>query len=472
MGGNRALQCSFDVNFQATGAVCLCMVPRLILCCAFSALAFSLQAAAPSFEWLAFGGGPKNDKIRAVTFDREGCAFLAGETTEDGTFGGLPRQGAGSMDLLLAKVSPSGQVLWVRSFGGTLIDRAYGVVTDAAGHAYVTGHFQSVDARAAGQLVPNEGDYDIHVAKYSPEGELLWLRTAGGAGYDYGHGIALDGAGDVIVAGAVTGQGRFGETVVNAGSTARAFFVAKYRADGELRWVRASEGRLSGSAHGVDVDAQGCIYLGGNGSGVGSFGGMQLDLGPRSSLVLKLSPEGLPVWSAMHAGAGAHEIAVDAAGRVWAAGMFKGEAVFGTEKTRTSGPNDNDGFLCHYNAEGRLEWTRVLRGPGTDYCLGVVAGEAGLVYVTGEFSGTASFAGHTLVSAGSTDVYTAAFHANGDLQWIIPHGGPRGDNAYSIARHRSGRLLIGGSCTAPAPFGGHVMDAEGGTQAYGATLKW
>lgn len=458
-------------NFPRRAAYVSAMLRRLSLCL-LPALCLPLHAADPVYEWVASGGGPKNDKIRAVTFDREGNAFLAGETTDDGTFGGLPRTGAGSMDFLLAKVSPAGQVLWVRSFGGGLIDRAYGVATDAAGHAYVTGHFQSTDAQVLGSTLPNAGDYDIHVAKYSPEGELLWIRTAGGKGYDYGHGIALDEKGDVIVAGAISGESRFGDTVVNAGSTGRAFFAAKYSPGGELRWVRASEGRLSGSAHGVAVDGQGSIYLGGNGSGAGSFGGMALDMGARASLVLKLTPDGAPVWAATNAGAGAHEITADKTGRVWAAGMFKGEAVFGSEKKTTTGPNDNDGFLCHYSPEGKLQWTRVVSGPGTDYCLGVATDHTGRVFVTGEFSATAAFAGRVLVSQGGTDIYTAAFDERGGLEWIVANGGPRGDNAYTIAWHPSGRLVIGGSCTAPVPFGARVMDQEGGSQAYGASLKW
>jgi hypothetical protein len=437
--------------------------------------ALVLQTAAsaqPAFEWVAFGGGPKNDKIRGVTFDRSGNAFLAGETTDDGTFGGHERKGAGGMDVLLAKVSPEGKVLWVRSFGGSQIDRAYAVATDAAGNAYVTGHYQSEDGTAWGQSLPNQGDYDLYLAKFSPEGELIWIRTAGGKGYDYGHGIAIDMAGDVVISGAITGEARFGATVVNEGATARAFFAAKYSADGDLRWVRASEGRLSGSAHGVAVDGAGNIYLGGNGNGVGSFGGMAIDMGARSSLALKLTPDGSPVWLASHPGAGAHEITADRAGRVWVSGMFKGEATFGGETFTTTGPNDNDGFLCHYNGEGELQWTRIVSSPGTDYCLGVATDHTGRVFVTGEFSGTASFAGRILESRGGTDILTAAFDEKGALEWLVVNGGPRGDNAYTIAWHPDNRLVIGGSCTAPVPFGGHVMDKEGGSEAYGASLKW
>lgn len=441
------------------------------LCCLALACSVPLQAAEPVFDWLAFGGGPKNDKIRAVTFDRDGNGFLAGEATGDVVFGGQERQGAGDMDFVLAKVGRDGRVDWLRGFGGSLTERAYGVVTDVAGNAYVTGHYASRDAVVAGKPLPNAGDYDVFVAKYSSQGELLWLCTAGGAGYDYGHGIVIDSSGAVIVSGSVAGEARFGDAVVQAGGASRAVFCAKYDAEGKLLWVRASGGRLSGSGHGVAVDGEGHIYVGGNGSGSGQWGSLAIDLGARASLVLKLTPAGDALWAAVHPGAGVHEITADAQGRVWAAGMFKERAVFGGETFTTTGPKDNDGFLCHYDAEGRLQWTRVLSGPGTDYCLGVATDGAGRVFVTGEFSATATFAGRTMHSQGATDIVTAALDAVGGLEWRVANGGPKGDNAYTLAWHPAGRLLLGGSCSGGAAFGPRVMDGTGGSEAYGASLQ-
>ncbi len=438
---------------------------------ALTALALPLHAE-PAFEWLAFGGGPKNDKIRAVTFDREGNAFLAGETTDDGEFGGIERKGAGDMDFMLAKVSPQGRVLWLRSLGGSLVDRGYGVATDADGNAYVTGHFQSQDAEVLGQTLPNAGDYDLFVAKFSAEGELLWVRSGGGKGYDYGHGIVIDGAGDVILSGAVSGEAQVSGVTINPGATGRAVLCAKYKPNGDLVWARATSGKLNGSGHGVSVDGQGHIYIGGNGSGSGAFGSLALEMGARSSLVLKLTAQGEPVWAALHPGAGVHEITADAEGRVWAAGMFKVSARFGDETKETTGPADDDGFLCHYSPDGKLRWTRIVSSPGKDYCLGVATDGSGRAFVTGEFSATATFGGRTLTSLGSTDIYTAAFDAKGNLEWVVANGGPKGDNAYTIAWHPSGRLLIGGACAAPATFGPHLMDKEGRNEAYGAVLKW
>lgn len=434
--------------------------------------ATSIQAAPPSFEWVAAGGGAKSDKTRGVTFDREGNVFLTGETTDDGTFGDLKRTGLGSTDFFLAKVSKQGRFLWVRSLGGSLVDRGYGVATDAAGNAYVTGHYQSADAQANGQPLPNAGDYDIFIAKYDATGTLLWLRTAGGKGYDYGHGIVVDSKGDIVITGAVAGEAKFGDVTVNAGSTTRPIFCAKYDAAGLLKWVKTTGGKFSGSGHGLGVDGKDAIYIGGSGAGAGSLDGVALESKSQAGIVLKLSPEGEGIWAAALPGmpsAGFHEITVDTAGRTWCAGMFKG--VLDGGPVQTTGDKDSDGVLAHFSPEGKLVWSHVIQGPAVDYCLGVATDNTGRCFVTGEFSETATFATQTLKSQGATDIYTAAFDEKGGLEWLVQSGGTKGDNAYCMAWHPSGRLVFSGACGAPATFGEQTTSSPGGAEAYGAVLR-
>ncbi|HRQ88030.1 MAG TPA: SBBP repeat-containing protein [Bacteroidia bacterium] len=434
------------------------------------------HAADPVAEWVSGGGGAASDKTRAVAFDREGNVLIAGETTDDGTFGEAKRTGLGKMDSFLAKLSKDGRFLWVRSFGGSLADRAYGVVADADGNIYTTGHYESTDAQVDGATVPNQGEYDIFVAKYSPDGDLLWLRTAGGKGYDYGHAIAIDGRGDLIVSGAIVGEATFGDQTVSMDGTGRPIFCAKYSPSGDLRWVKTTSGSFSGSGTGVGVDAQDCIYIGGSGSGSGAMGTLAIDAGKtQSAVVLKLDPEGNGVWFAAVGGtpsAGFHEISVDAEGRVWGAGMFKGDLLLPDGTVSSQDAKDNDGFLASFAADGKLRWAKTLQSPGTtDYCLGVATDGSGNCFVTGEFSATATFCGREFVTRGSTDILTAALDDKGDPLWILQDGGEKGDNAYVIAWHPDGKLVIAGACVAPATFGDKTLETSGSADAYAAVYR-
>ena len=455
-------------------------IARCFPACIGLALGFAapLDAAppetAPAFAWAASAGGLKNDKTRAINIDREGNVFLVGEATDEVKFGEAKVQSAGGMDFFVAKLDPNGRFLWAHLGGGSLVDRGYGVATDAAGNCYATGLYQSTDANFGGFILPNRGDYDIFTAKYDRLGKLLWVRGAGGKGYDYGHGIAVDAAGDVIVTGAVVGDALFGDVNV-PNEPGSHIFCAKYHADGALVWVKTASGKAGGSGHGVAVDAQGNIYLGGNSSGSGQFGDKPL-VTPKgsSAVVVKLSPQGEVLWITQQFGEPSclfHEITCDQEGRVWASGMFKGKATLGGETFTTTGDKDSDAFLCHFDTDGKLLWSRVGAGPAVDYGLGVATDGKGNSFLTGEFTEVFKLGGEELHSRGSTDVYVAKFDAKGALRWITQGGGDKGDNAYTMVCDAQGNLFLGGSFGGTAKFGETSITSAGSNDLYGAKLR-
>src|SRR5688572_25069997 len=216
--------------------LCLSLLPAALV------RAQTLETA-PSFVWAAAAGGAANDKTRGVTVDKEGNVFLTGEMSGEAKFGDFTLKSAGGMDFFVAKLDSSGKFLWARHGGGSQVDRGYGVATDAQGNCYVTGHCQGADAEFDGVKLPNAGDYDGFVAKYDRDGKLAWIHTLGGKGYDYGHAIAVDGKGDVVVAGAVAGSGNFGDTRIENEAAGGHPFCAKYSSSGELRWAKAASGK-------------------------------------------------------------------------------------------------------------------------------------------------------------------------------------------------------------------------------------
>lgn len=433
----------------------------------------TLLAAKPQFEWVSGGGSQVSDKTRAIAVDASGNTYLAGEISGPADFGMHSVGSAGKMDVFVAKLSATGEFVWAKSFGGSETDRAYGVVPDAEGNVYVAGHFQSADMKFNGVLQPNNGDYDLFVLKLSAAGELLWGKTAGGAGYDYAHAVALDGKGDVVLTGAVAGEARFGAISVNSGSKDRPVFVAKYSAKGDLKWAKCSAG-VSGSGHGIGVDAGDQIYVGGSFSGRGAFDSVALHAEKGScSFVLKLAPDGSAAGAASFPGTAPtiHEIAVDRDGRVWIAGMYKQNMQIGTHSLTSSSATNSDGFCASLDRDLSVRWVHALHGEGVDYCLGVATDGSGRGFFTGEFTGDAVFSEAALHGAGATDIFVAAFDADGRLEWVERCGSEKGDNAYTMAWHPSGFLVLGGACTAPAQFGQKVMNSPRGAEAYGAKIK-
>lgn len=459
-----------------------------LLSTAMTASAQSVDAR-PDFAWASSAGGAAHDKTRCIAVDTNGNTYLTGEMSGDAKFGDLTLKCAGQLDFFVAKVDASGKFVWARRGGGSLTDRGYGVVPDAEGNCYVTGHYQSMDAEFEGKKMGSAGDYDAFVAKYDREGKLVWIHRMGGKGYDYGHAITLDSHHDVVVAGALAGDEAISHSLDDAQNHHEAVierspgtsrspsgkpYCAKYTPEGKLQWVKIASGSVGGSIHGVAVDVQDNIYLGGSTSGSGAFASQPL-AAPKgqSSLIAKMSPQGEVLWISQLFGepsCGVHELTADQEGRVWVCGMFKGKATFGSETFSTTGDKDNDAFLAHYDTNGKLQWARVGQGPAVDYGLGVATDGKGNAFLTGEFTADFKLAGAMLTSRGATDVYIARFDNQGALTWLTQAGGDKGDNAYTMAHLADGTLVIAGSFGGTAAFGEKSVSSSGGNDLYVAKL--
>ena len=95
---------------------------------------------------------------------------------------------------------------------------------------FVTGYTSSSGWVSRGFDTIFNGGVDVFVAELSGGGEHLWSTYLGGSSYDYGHGIAVDGAGNLYVTGETESSGWVSggfDTTYNGGDSDA--FVAKIR---------------------------------------------------------------------------------------------------------------------------------------------------------------------------------------------------------------------------------------------------
>lgn len=110
-------------------------------------------------------------------------------------------------------------MLFATGAGGTDYDYGHGIAVDPDGNSLVTGFFDSLatfDADGSNETtLESAGLQDIFVARYAPDGTLLWVRRAGGGSGDVGYGIAVDAPGNSLVTGDFEGAATFGAGELN-----------------------------------------------------------------------------------------------------------------------------------------------------------------------------------------------------------------------------------------------------------------
>lgn len=437
-----------------------------------AALPVICLAAEPSFVWSVRAGGAKYDKTRGLCTDRAGNVYMTGEYAETADFGKEKITSRGDYDFFVAKYSPEGECLWVRGGGGAKTDRGYSVAVDGQGNVFVTGHYQSADATFGdGPALPLRGDYDVFTAKYDASGKLLWIRTAGGEKYDYGHGIGVDGAGNCYVTGGIVGDATYGDKAV-INPTGSHLFVVKYSPTGELVWVRESKG-ASANGQGIAVDAAGNSWSTGSTVGDAEFDGVTLKAAGKDLLVVKYSPDGKALWAA---GGGGNSdglgtgVGIDRQGNAYVGGMLKGTATFGSTTFKSAG--DYDMFAAKFDPQGQPVWAHSGGGAETDYCLGIAADPDGGCYAVGEIVGATSFEGQSITSTGGRDLYVAHYDASGKPVSIRPGGSERDDLCYCIALDGKGSAYLSGAFNYTTKYGTTApITSTGGNDIFLTKLK-
>ncbi len=188
-------------------------------------------------------------------------------------------------DIFVAKFSSDGALLWAKQAGGAAYDGGLGIALDPTGNSLVTGWFTDSATFGAGE--PNEtrltavgsedafvANDDVFVAKYAPDGSLLWAKQASGHGV--GVGVAVDADGNGLVTGGFSGSVTFGagepnETLLLTWGDSD-IFVAKYAADGSLLWAKQA-GSTPATAEVGDGASRIAVDADGNGLVTGWFRG-------------------------------------------------------------------------------------------------------------------------------------------------------------------------------------------------------
>jgi len=356
---------------------------------------------------------------------------------------------------------------------------ASAVQVDASGNIYVAGWIPPRTPKSTADGT------DAFVAKLSPDGsQIIWSTTLGGSSADSAAALALGSDGSVYVTGDTQSAdfpATSGSMQPTIGNSSGQGFAAKLDPRGVVVYATYIGGLASAQVEGIAVDSSGDAYLTGFTTGVGfptTPGAVSGDASSNTGFIVELNPPGTVARVAVR-GLGGNQIAVDAAGNIYAAGALESSRVPvtpGAFQTGSAGATCASSLFggstpCAYQHISKIDstgtqlifatyvagqWGAVPEGIavdadgnvivaggtfGADYP--VTSGAYQSLYLPSPFS---PILGPFTIEPPASAGYVTKLNASGTaVLWSTYFGGSHADRINAMAMDASGNIVIGGS---------------------------
>lgn len=314
-----------------------------------------------SVDWQKIYGGTGYEYAKSVQETNDGGYMVAGYTTSIGTGG----------DVWLLKLNSDGSVNWQKTYGGTGLDTVRSMMELSGGGYIVAGETDSFGS----------GSFDAWVLKLNSNGTVAWQKAVGNTGNEYAHSVRETADGGYIVAGETNSSGAGGSD----------FFILKFTSAGILSWQKTYGGTAFDSAYSIQETADGGYIVAGY---TFSFGA-----GGNDFLILKLTSTGAISWQKTFGGIGNEET------QSVVETIDGGFVIAGSTNGSMAGAGGEEMLALKLSSAGAMLWQKTYGASGDDH--GTAMAE--------RLSGDLLLAGHTSAfGAGLTDIMALSLDSSGE----------------------------------------------------------
>ncbi|MDP5093687.1 MAG: hypothetical protein NWQ17_10265, partial [Polaribacter sp.] len=145
-------------------------------------------------QWQTYYGGSFTDTpLGVVKTNDNGFIIAASSDSNDFNIS----NNKGQYDFWILKINANGTLIWEKNLGGSEIEEPRGICQTNDGNFMIVGDTRSNDK----DVYKNNGAADLWVIKITPDGNLLWEKTFGGSSFDAGRAIFPSQNGGFLIAG-------------------------------------------------------------------------------------------------------------------------------------------------------------------------------------------------------------------------------------------------------------------------------
>ena len=244
-------------------------------------------------EWVRSFGGSGEETAQSIIQTSDGGYAVLGYTNS--TDGDLVEKVLNVNDYWLLKLDAEGNLQWDRTYGGSGDDRGQSVIQTNDGGYAIVGYAMSDDGDGSN----NEGFHDNWILRLDASGNILWERSFGFSGHDHSYDVVQTSDGGFFFSGFLDvtssgGQGNNGKSPYLTRHGVGEFWGTRLDADGNLVWRRYFGGTNNDRSFGVVEANDGGLVM------VGASESDDFDIsnskGSYDFWVVKVSAKGEMLW--------------------------------------------------------------------------------------------------------------------------------------------------------------------------------
>jgi len=365
---------------------------------------------------LAWTGGISDtgtERITNIAFDKLGNYYIMGffdGNQLDICNEHLVNPNPNAFEIFLAKFDSQHNCVWVRQAEGSDQDTPAGLAVDSIGNCYITGYFNSTTLTFGSEVLTNSGgsNTDLFVAKYGPDGTLLWARSAVGktGSFELSKSIAIDKLGNSYITGYFNCDTLKFDAIALKKVSNINMFTAKFAPNGAALWAMRANCNGDSYGYAVTIDAESNLFVTGSFKNNLQIGDTTLiSAGSRDVFIAKYSPVSAVLWASSAGSTNDDEpsaVVTDELGYCYLTGFFNSPSIdFGTGLlANNSNAGLGDIFVMEYDAYGFPVWAKSIGGLTNDYPNAIIPDESRNFII-------AATLGSTSITIGDTTLYNA-----------------------------------------------------------------
>jgi len=332
--------------------------------------------------------------------------------------------GGGSYDAFLAKFNPDGVRQWATYFGGDGWDFGESLAISNNDNIYVVGQTESQNgiATSGAYQTINRGVYNAYLAKFNSNGVLQWSTFYGGTSVERGYGLAISPTNDIYMTGGASSSSYIAtigahQTVLGGSYDG---FLAKFDTLGNLVWGTYFGGSSEDRAYSVQVSHNNNVYITGftnSSSNISTPGAHQTNYGGNQDAFLaKFNSVGQLQWATYYGGSNEEigfQIKISLTENIYMVGETRStNNISMSNAYQTALAGGSDAFIAKFDNAGQRLWGTYFGGPSDEIGRGMHLGKTGNICITGYTQSTTGISTpntYQTTLGGSQDAFLAKF---------------------------------------------------------------